>query len=141
MNLYQYAPNPLRWIDPLGLDKDGCGVSGSNKNILYHYTDDNGLASILKSKEMRPSLKANNPKDARYGDGQYFTDIIPGTKTNAQLSRTFVRIPFLGDKFKNYIAVDVTGLDVVKGRDGVFVILNDGNLNIDGRIVGFVVNE
>ncbi|TPW37697.1 hypothetical protein FKM52_21245 [Mixta tenebrionis] len=128
-------------MDPLGLTTGGCGVTKSNKNILYHYTDDDGLAGILKSKEMRPSLKANNPKDARYGDGQYFTDIIPGTKTNAQLSRKFIRIPFLGDKFKNYIAVDVTGLDVVKGRDGVFVILNDGNLNINGRVVGFGVNE
>jgi RHS repeat-associated protein len=141
LNQYAYAPNALTWVDPLGLTTGGCGVTKSNKNILYHYTDDDGLAGILKSKEMRPSLKANNPKDARYGDGQYFTDIIPGTKTNAQLSRTFVRIPFLGDKFKNYIAVDVTGLDVVKGRNGVFVILNDGNLNINGRVVGFGVNE
>ncbi|HCQ6997709.1 TPA: hypothetical protein OL686_004624, partial [Escherichia coli] len=136
LNLYQYAPNPLSWIDPLGLK---CGEP--EKNVLYHYTDDDGLAGILRSKEIRPSLKANNPKDAYYGDGQYFTDIIPGTKTNNQLSRAFVRIPFLGNKFKNYVAVDVTGLNVIKGRDGVYVINNSESLNIDGRIIGFGANQ
>nr|WP_245686223.1 RHS repeat-associated core domain-containing protein [Terasakiispira papahanaumokuakeensis] len=25
-NLYQYAPNPTGWIDPLGLSKQCCGV-------------------------------------------------------------------------------------------------------------------
>uniref|UniRef100_UPI0023ED2E09 RHS repeat-associated core domain-containing protein n=1 Tax=Zooshikella ganghwensis TaxID=202772 RepID=UPI0023ED2E09 len=42
---------------------------------LYHYTSDEGLNGIVSSQKMYPSLKANNPKDARYGDGQYFTDI------------------------------------------------------------------
>ncbi|WP_407654241.1 HYD1 signature containing ADP-ribosyltransferase family protein [Chitinophaga sancti] len=64
---------------------------------------------------MRPSLKAVNPKDARYGDGRYFTDIVPGTKNPAQLSAAFLRIPWLGSRFTNYVAVDVTGLNVIKG--------------------------
>ena len=35
--------------------------------------------------------------------------------------------------------IDVTGLPVVEGRPGVFVILNDGNLHLSGRIVGHCV--
>lgn len=49
----------------------------SNKadiNTLYHYTNEKGLNGILESNELRPSLKANNPKDARYGDGQYLSE-------------------------------------------------------------------
>ena len=30
---------------------------------------------------IKPSLKANNPKDARYGDGQYFSDLNPAKYT------------------------------------------------------------
>ena len=103
---------------------------------LYHYTDDLGLAGILSSKQLKASLKANNPKDARYGDGQYLSDIAPGTKTCGQLSACFLGIPWQGKKFTNYIEIDVTGLKVVKGRDGVFVIPNKKPLDISKRIVG-----
>ena len=32
---------------------------------LYHYTNDAGLDGILGSKKLNPSLKANNPSNAR----------------------------------------------------------------------------
>ncbi|MET8827826.1 HYD1 signature containing ADP-ribosyltransferase family protein [Streptomyces sp. NPDC004610] len=102
---------------------------------LYHYTNEAGHDGILSSGEMRPSLKANNPKDARYGDGQYLTDIRPGTKTLGQLSAAFLRVPWAGRKFTHYIEIDVRGLDVVEGRPGVFVILNSGSLDLTGRIL------
>jgi len=135
LNIYSYAPNPLAWIDPLGLST--CGVKSNNKNTLYHYTDEKGLNGILESKSLNPSLKANNPKYARYGNGQYLSDVLPGSRTNAQLSHDFLGIPFQGKKFENYIAIDTTGLNVVKGREGVFVILNEGPLDITNRIIGF----
>ncbi|MEV6655401.1 HYD1 signature containing ADP-ribosyltransferase family protein [Streptomyces sp. NPDC051219] len=103
---------------------------------LYHYTNEAGHDGIISSGEMRPSLKANNPKDARYGDGQYLTDIRPGTKTLGQLSAAFLRVPWAGRKFTHYIEIDVRGLDVVEGRPGVFVIPNSGPLDLTGRIVG-----
>ncbi len=43
---------------------------------LFHYTDEAGLTGIRSSEELWPSLKALNPKDAFYGDGQYLSDII-----------------------------------------------------------------
>jgi RHS repeat-associated protein len=102
---------------------------------LYHYTNEAGHDGIISSGEMRPSLKANNPKDARYGDGQYLTDIKPGTKTLGQLSAAFLRVPWAGRKFTHYIEIDVRGLDVVEGRPGVFVIPNSGPLDLTGRIL------
>jgi RHS repeat-associated protein len=104
-------------------------------DTLYHYTNEAGHDGILASGEMRPSLKANNPKDARYGDGQYLTDIKPGTKTPGQLSAAFLRVPWAGRKFTHYIEIDVRGLNVLQGRSGVFVVPNSGPLDLTGRIV------
>jgi hypothetical protein len=89
----------------------------------------------LDQEALNPSLKALNPNDVRYGNGQYLSDIVPGTKTPAQLSRQFLNQPFQGAKFSHYVEVDVTGLNVVQGRPGVFVIPNETPLNLTGRIV------
>ncbi|MEU6467616.1 HYD1 signature containing ADP-ribosyltransferase family protein [Streptomyces sp. NPDC046976] len=110
-------------------NSNGCPTS------LYHYTNEAGHDGITGSGELRASLKADNPKDARYGDGQYLTDIKPGTKTLGQLSAAFLRVPWAGRKFTHYVEIDVRGLNVVEGRPGVFVIPNNGPLDLTGRIL------
>ncbi|MFD5750788.1 HYD1 signature containing ADP-ribosyltransferase family protein [Streptomyces sp. NPDC127033] len=110
-------------------NSNGCPTS------LYHYTNEAGHDGITASGELRASLKADNPKDARYGDGQYLTDIKPGTKTLGQLSAAFLRVPWAGRKFTHYVEIDVRGLNVVEGRPGVFVIPNNGPLDLTGRIL------
>ena len=85
---------------------------------------------------MNPSLTANNQNDARYGDGQYLSDIPPGIKTCGQLSRCFFGNPFQGKKVENYIEIDVKRLNVQKGRDGVYVVPGDKPLDLTGRITG-----
>ncbi|MBF0819116.1 hypothetical protein IR145_05595 [Streptococcus danieliae] len=115
-------------------------AASSDVTKLYHYTSDAGVEGIINSNQLHPSLKANNPKDARYGNGQYFTDISPGSLTNPQLSSKFITIPFQGNKFANYIEVDVTGLGVIKGRDGVYVVPNDKSLDISNRILDYGKN-
>ncbi|QDU79639.1 hypothetical protein Pla110_13500 [Polystyrenella longa] len=107
---------------------------------LFHYTDEAGEPGIRASNELFPSLKALNPKDARYGDGQYLTDIVPGTKTPAQLSRAFIGQPFQGRRFSNFVEIDVSGLRVIRGRDGVFVVPNTESLNVTGRVLRSGVN-
>lgn len=82
------------------------------------------------------SLKALNPADAKHGNGQYLSDIVLGTKTPAQLSREFLGMPFQGSRFTHYVEIDVSGLNVVQGRPGVFLIPNEGPLDLAGRIVG-----
>mgnify|MGYP000883199553 CR=1 FL=1 len=104
-------------------------------STLYHYTSEKGLAGILDTGTLNPSLKANNPKDARYGNGQYFSDIAPGTRSNASLSKQFINNPWQGSKYSNYIGVDTSNLTVVKGRDGVYVLPNENSLDLADRIV------
>ncbi|TCW77930.1 hypothetical protein C5O80_32625 [Burkholderia sp. SRS-46] len=60
---------------------------------------------------MRPSLFSLNPKDVRYGNGQYLSDIVPGTMTPAQLSRAFVNNPFQGGaihELRSNMSLDLT---------------------------------
>jgi hypothetical protein len=94
------------------------------------------MTGITDSNEVLPSLQANNPKDVRYGEGQYLSEFAPGTKTPAQLSREFLGQPFQGRRFTHYVAIDVTGLDLLEGRNGVFVVPGNKPLDVTGRIVG-----
>ena len=103
--------------------------------ILHHYTSEAGYAGISTSKVIRPSLRANNPKDARYGDGQYLSDIPPGTKTIGQLSMLFFGIPWGGKRFTHFFSLDVTKLEVTFGRKHVYVVKNSGNLTISDRVI------
>lgn len=48
------------------------------------------MNDIVDSQKLNLSLKANNPKDARYGNGQYLSDIKPDTHTSAQLARNLL---------------------------------------------------
>ncbi len=102
---------------------------------MYHYTSEMGYAGILKTQRINPSLKANNPKDARYGEGQYLSDIMPGTKRPAQLSMIFFGIPWAGKRFTHYFTINVFGLSVIFGRSHVFLIKNLKPLDISERLV------
>lgn len=104
---------------------------------LFHYTSERGLQGILTSRSLLPSLVALNPSDARYGDGQYLSDFVPGTKSLGALSRAFLGFPFQGRRFTHYVEIDVRGLDLVSGRQGVWVALNSDSLDVTGRIIGF----
>jgi len=104
-------------------------------STLFHYTSEQGLQGVLRSRSLLPSLVAVNPADARYGDGQYLSDMTPGTKSLAALSRAFLGFPFQGQRFTHYVEIDVAGLSVVRGREGVFVVLNSDALDLTGKIV------
>ncbi len=104
--------------------------------VLYHYTSQTGYEGILKTKTLLPSLKANNPKDARFGEGQYLSDIVPHTMRPSQLSMIFFGIPWAGKRFTHHINVNVEGLTVIRGRQYVYVIQSKEPLDIQNRIVG-----
>lgn len=84
---------------------------------------------------LRPSLVALNPADARYGDGQYFSNAVPGTWSLSRLSRAFLGFPLQGRRFTHFVEVDVSGLVVITGRDGVFVVLSAVLLDLTDRIL------
>jgi hypothetical protein len=112
-------------------------IPQSAGSTLFHYTNEEGLAGILESGELRASTKAANPNDVRYGDGQYLTDIAPGTRTRAQLSRAFIGQPFQGQKFTHFIEIDMEGLNAFRGRESVFVVPGVTPLSLRGRIVRY----
>jgi hypothetical protein len=116
-------------------------VSSAETQTLYHYTSQSGQKGILDSQEIRPSLRASNPNDARHGDGQYFSDIEPGTYSNASLSKQFLVIPYQGARFSHYVKIDLTGINVREGRPSVLVVPNQNALSIFGRVIGWGTNQ
>ena len=112
----------------------GFGAMADKVKTLYHYTNEKGMNAIVESQKLNPSLKTNNPKDARYGNGQYLSDIEPSAYSPAQLAKKFINIPNQS-KYTHYVEIDITDLDVIQGRDGVFVIPNESPLDLIGRIV------
>jgi hypothetical protein len=110
-------------------------LDSSPLTVLYHYTTSTALQSILKSNQLWPSLRTSRPRDVRYGEGQYFTDVPPGQLTGSRLSRLLIGNPFDGHRFTYFLAIDVTGLTIHQGRPGIFVIPNSTSLPLEGRIV------
>ncbi len=84
--------------------------------LLYHYTTFIALTAILESKQLRPLTTETRPQDLRYGEGQYLTDIVSGTMTGPQLSRSLLGSPLFAGRFTHFLALDVTGLAVLQGR-------------------------
>jgi hypothetical protein len=104
---------------------------------LFHYTDAAGLQGILSSGLLWSSKSTTSPRDVRYGNGQYLTDIVPGTMTAAQVSRALLGHPFSAVRFSHFLEIDITGLHVIKGRRHVLVIPNENALDVTGRVVRY----
>jgi RHS repeat-associated protein len=119
--------------------EDAVEEGGEATNVLYHYTTEEGMQGIRTSNELRASIWKAGTKDVRYGNGQYLTDIVPGSRSNASLARQLIGIPNKY-KFTHFVAIDVAGLEVLEGRTGVFVIRNEGPLDLMGRLVGYGAN-
>ncbi|MBI2803882.1 MAG: hypothetical protein HYX68_02745 [Planctomycetes bacterium] len=113
------------------------GEAAPVRRTLYHYTSAQGCEQIVSSQMLKPSLAASNPRDVRYGDGQYLSDIAPETRTPGQLAYALLHDPRGWRRFTHFVEIDVTGLNATEGRPGVFVIPNTEGLDLTGRIVRF----
>jgi hypothetical protein len=105
---------------------------------LYHYTTEKGMNGILTEGKINASTKALKPKDARMGDGVYLSDIKPGTKNNAQLSKAFYNTQFQGNKLTNYVEISTKGLQVQQNidRPNVYFIANSTAVKIEAVSFG-----
>jgi len=103
--------------------------------ILYHYTNLEGMVGIVLTQQLNPSLKANNPNDARHGNGQYFTDLNPFSYTSSQIARRLINIPN-PYKYTCYVAIDVSGLEIENPATNIYVHQSETPLDLSGRIVG-----
>jgi hypothetical protein len=123
-------------------DESGLAVNQRGAcRVLWHYTDEQGLRGIRESCVLRPSLREAAPTDARYGDGQYLTDIPPGAMPPKRLSRRLVGVPWLGRRFTHYVELDVAGLTLVPCRESVILVPGREPLGLGGRIVRLGANE
>jgi hypothetical protein len=133
----------------------------SDRKTLIHYTDQKGLQGILASQKL---FLAQGEIHARYGDGQYFTDLLPeniGGKTVANLTpeqkkngiisagqaaQKLFNDSRLIRKMTHYVEINIEKLDVRQGlkekatditdiRENVQFILNNDMLDLKGRIV------
>lgn len=99
------------------------------------------------SGEVRPLQSSTH---ARFGNGQYFTDIAPetiGGKTlkdvpagSGKISLGDLSSNIYGDARKlnsisHVVAIDVTGLNIKEPRPNTFLMENSGNLDVSNRIV------
>ena len=127
------------------------------RKTLIHYTDEAGLEGILQSQQL---FNSTGRIQARFGDGQYLTDLLPdqiGGRTLSDLTKAqrglgelsagqAARILFndsrLIRKMTHFVEIDITDLPIRQGvlqngnlRDGVQFLLNDESLDLTGRII------
>lgn len=90
--------------DPIAFDAGG-------SQVLYHYTSEAGLEGILTDGQINPS---SGPRNARYGDGVYTTDITTAdtsSRTPGQLSLAIYNDTRRTRTVTHFVAIDTEGLD------------------------------
>jgi hypothetical protein len=100
---------------------------------LYHYTNEAGYNAIMESKVLNPSIGVKN---ARFGSGQYFTDIEPGTFTKGQTSYRLYGVPWNGSRLTHYIKLEPSGLNIINNKPFNFLHPSSSPLDLSGRILG-----
>lgn len=96
--------------------------------------------SISQTCSRRLLLEALNPsleggRDARYGSGQYLTDIVPGTMLRGRLARRLHGQPWAGNRLDRFLEIDVSELNVQNPAPNIFLIPGELPLDLTGRIL------
>jgi HYD1 signature containing ADP-ribosyltransferase len=121
---------------------------------LYHYTTEEGRFGIIESGVLRPSLVQADGQDAKYGSGQYFTNIAPQRiaakslsdmtdeqKKAGQISlRQLLRLIMAGslaeEKLAFFIQFDVSNLIIESTEDPcIYIHRSETNLDIRELII------
>jgi hypothetical protein len=117
-------------------------------NRLYHYTTKEGRFGIIDSGVLRPSLVQENGQDAKYGSGQYFTNISPDRiaarslsdmtdeqKEAGQISlRQLLRWIMVGsvaeEKLAFFIEFNVSSL-IIESTENPYIYIHRSETNLD----------
>jgi RHS repeat-associated protein len=103
----------------------------------YHYTSRSGLAGILASQSINPSLRAVRPNDARLGDGVYLTTIDPlSGLTRGQIAGRLFGDPRLVNRVSACVTVNISGLAVARVETTILVP-GPNPLYIGDRLAGY----
>lgn len=121
-----------------------------NSKTLFHYTNLQGYIGINAEKEIKPSIGFTN---ARFGNGQYFTDIPPeviiyrkkgeltegelikGYKSVWQVSYSLYGMPWNTSKLKYYFEIDVSGLPINNPAPYIYLHKSECPLDVSDRII------
>ncbi len=139
--------NPIPPIFPLPIPPGtGTKTNPGNPQILYHYTNQSGMVGILIDQVILASTGSG--RRAIHGAGVYLTDIDPTTAaagSPVDMSRALFDNPRVTWKVTNYVAIDVSGLPVVRigpvYQNGSYGqefsnYYYPGSMDVQGRIVG-----
>ena len=74
-------------------------------------------------------------KNARYGEGQYLTNIEPNNYTAGQISRKLYGVPWNTPKVEYFIKIDVSGLNIIQNNTYNYLIPGKNPLPLHGRII------
>lgn len=102
------------------------------QTTLTHYTTEQGYKSIMETKQLLPST---GDIHARFGDGQYLTDLNSLDYTAGQLPRRLYRVSWNTTRLTHYIKIDVTGLNVIRNAHYNYLIPNNQAIDISNRII------
>ena len=97
---------------------------------LYHYTSEDGAIGIEETQTIKSSTKEGS-RDARFGDGVYFTDMSPEDFTRSQVSHNNYQHPNARKKLAYCVIVTMPEISVNKcdaGKRQIF--LHPGNVNL-----------
>jgi hypothetical protein len=86
----------------------------------------------MQSETLNPSIGLKN---ARYGEGQYLTNLEAKDYTAGQISRRLYGVPWNTAKVEYFIKIDVSGLNVIQNNSYNFLISGKNPLNLQGRII------
>ena len=106
--------------------------NASQSNSLTHYTTEKGYHQIMESEKLNPSIGLKN---ARYGEGQYLTNLDAKDYTAGQISRRLYGVPWNTPKVEYFIKINVNGLNVIQNNSYNFLIPGKNPLNLHGRII------
>ena len=104
----------------------------TSSDYLIHYTNKEGYNQIMQSETLNPSIGLKN---ARYGEGQYLTNLEAKDYTAGQISRRLYGVPWNTAKVEYFIKIDVSGLNVIQNNSYNFLISGKNPLNLQGRII------
>ena len=86
----------------------------------------------MESGKILPSI---GKVHARYGNGQYFTDLKASDYTAGQILRRLYRVPWNTKSITNYIQIDIKGLNIIQNAPHNYSLPNNEPFNINGRVV------
>ena len=108
-------------------------VRNSTSATYYQHEKELSVYPMLrKTKELKASIGKTH---ARYGNGQYFTDIESQSFTIGQVSRRLYGVPWVRNKLQYFIKIDVTGLNIVQNIPHNFLLPGNNSLNLQNRII------